>query len=127
MTVGTKWYCMLHVQEAGVAPPPGMAPPPVTIPWHIHKLSNFDALRKRIEGSSTLLQIVAGEAEDTVQMTPADRIVVMLVKPDGKKHKVFDKMMGTAQLYLFEFKLTSWGPSTLSPSQSCGRTPMGYR
>jgi hypothetical protein len=126
MLAGTKYYCVAHVKEAGVAPPPGMAPPPAKIPWHIHTLAPFDAIRKRIAGSNTLLQIIAGEGEDTVQMTPGDRIVVMLMKPDGKKHKVFDKAMATSQLYLFEFKLSSWGPSTLSPGQSRGMTPMGY-
>jgi len=126
MMVGTKWYCMAHVQEAGVAPPPGVPlPKPPQIPWHIHKLSVFDAIRKKIEGTTTLLQIIAGEGEDEVQMTAHDRIVVMLVRVDGTKHKVFDKMMGTAQLYLFNFSLTSWGPSTLSPGQM--RTPQGYR
>jgi len=126
MMVGTKWYCMAHVQEAGVAPPPGVPlPKPPQIPWHIHKLSQFDAIRKKIEGTTTLLQIIAGEGEDEVQMTAHDRIVVMLVKVDGTKHKVFDKMAGTAQLYLFNFSLTSWGPSTLSPGQM--RTPQGYR
>jgi hypothetical protein len=61
-------------------------------------------------------------------MKPSDRIVVTLIKADGTKHKVFDKVVGGALLYLFKFDLSSWGQSSLSPHMAGqrGLTPPGY-
>lgn len=136
-----KFYCLEHSKTAGVtvsvapsaaaptAPPvaPAPAPEPPKI-WHIHSLTPYDAIRKRLDGSNNLLQIIAGEGEDEVQMHAKDRIVVMLVKADGSRHKVLDKKMGGAFLYLFHYTLSSWGNSTLMPhmTQQRGLTPPGY-
>lgn len=126
--VGGRYYCMEHSKEVGVVAAPAPPPPPPDKPWHIHKLAPFDAIRKRVDGMNSLVQIQAGEGEDEVQMRTGDRIVVMLVKADGTRHRVFDRSMGAALLYIFDFKLSSWVQSSLAPHQS-GRniTPLGYR
>jgi len=92
-------------------------------------LTPFDAIRKRLDGSNNLIQIIAGEGEDEVQMHAKDRIVVMLIKADGTRHKVLDKTMGPSFLYLYKYTLSSWGNSTLMPHMAMqkGLTPAGYQ
>jgi len=121
-------------EQAALAapPPPPVAKPPENINWHMLNLQNYDAQRIRVVGTKEILQVIPGGMTDEAQMYAGDRIVVTLVKADGKKYKVYDKTMergSTARLFIFKMSLWLYGACTLPlhMQQGSGLTPSNYR